>query len=237
MEKICGKIRAAIDKYNMIEDGDCIAVGVSGGKDSLVLLYCLHNIMQYYPKHFTIKAITADPCINGKNTDFSEIEKLCNELNIPYIIKRTDLFNIIFNERKEKNPCSLCARMRRGILHKLSKEHNCNKIALGHHGDDAVQTFLMNLFDSGKIGCFSPKSYLSRSDLYLLRPMIFCSEKEIERIANRVNLPVVKSECPADGFTERQSMADLILQLEGKYPDLKPKIIGAMERNKTDGWK
>ncbi len=229
-------MRAAIDKYNMIEQGDIIGVGVSGGKDSLALLCCMANIRRYYPKSFELIAITADPCNDGENTDFSEVEELCRRLEIKYIIKRTQLGDIIFKERKEKNPCSLCARMRRGILHKIAKENGCNKLALGHHGDDAVQTFMMNLFDSGSIGCFSPKSYLSNRDLWLIRPMVFLSEREIRNMVNKYKLPVVKSNCPADGNTERKAMAELISGLEEKYPDIKAKIMGAMERGNINGW-
>lgn len=236
MDKLCSKMRAAIDKYNMIEQGDVIGVGVSGGKDSLALLCCMASIRRYYPKKFELIAITADPCNDGENTDFSEVEELCRRLDIKYIIKRTQLGDIIFKERKEKNPCSLCARMRRGILHKIAKENGCNKLALGHHGDDAVQTFMMNLFDSGSIGCFSPKSYLSNRDLWLIRPMIFLREREIRNTVNRYNLPVVKSNCPADGNTERKAMAELISELERKYPDIKAKVMGAMERGNINGW-
>ncbi len=236
MEKLCSKIRAAIDKYSMIDEGDTVAVGISGGKDSLVLLECLCRIRQYYPKKFTLKAITCDPCFGGKETDLNEIGRLCERWGVEYIICRTSLAKIIFEERKEKNPCSLCAKMRRGILHKAAKENGCNKIALGHHFNDAVQTFVMNLFDCGNISCFSPKSYLSNRELWLIRPMIFCEENEIVRAANKYKLPVVKSECPDDGNTERKAVDTLIKELKVKYPDIEAKIMGAMQRGNISGW-
>lgn len=236
MKQLIGKVRAAVQRYEMIDEGDRIAVGVSGGKDSLVLLCALAELSRYYPKHFTVTAITADPCFGGVDTDFSKIEKLCGEFGVPYIIRKTNLGQVIFEDRKEKNPCSLCAKMRRGILHNICVEEGFNKIALGHHYDDAVQTFLMNLFYGGKIGCFSPKSYLSRKNITMIRPLIFCEEREIRNAAARMSLPVVKSACPADGVTARKDTEVLISQLEEQFPDLKAKILGAMQRAEIDNW-
>lgn len=236
MQKVMRYVRAAVDKYGMIEKGDKIAVGVSGGKDSLMLLWSLAQLKRFYPAAFDVTAITADPCFGGNETDYSAVTSLCEKLNVKYIIRRTQLGEIIFKERKEKNPCSLCARMRRGILHNMAKEAGCNKIALGHHYDDAVQTFLMNLIYGGRIGCFSPKTYLSRKDITLIRPLIFCTEKELASNARRLSLPVVKSLCPADGNTSRQSAADIISSLQKSEPDIKAKIMGAMQRAGLDGW-
>lgn len=229
-------VRAAVDKYGMIENGDKIAVGVSGGKDSLMLLWALAQLQRFYPKNFELTAITADPCFGGKETDYAAVEELCGKLGVKYILRRTQLGKIIFEERKEKNPCSLCARMRRGILHNMAKEAGCNKIALGHHHDDAIQTFLMNLVYGGRIGCFSPKTYLSRKNITLIRPLIFCMEKELASGARRLSLPVVKSLCPADGNTSRQTAADIISLLQKSEPDIKAKIMGAMQRAGLDGW-
>ena len=236
MQELLSRVRAATDKYNMISDGDKIAVCVSGGKDSVLMLQCLINLKRFYPKNFSLIAVTIDPCFNNKNSDFSSIEDLCKKQNIPYIIKRSELFHIIFEERKEKNPCSLCARMRRGLLHDIAKENGCNKIALGHHGDDAVETFIMNLFGNGRAECFSPVSYLSRKNLYMIRPMIFTDEKEIVRVMNKENLPVVKSLCPADEKTNREKTKLLIQNLEKEYPQISKKIIGGMERGNISGW-
>lgn len=236
MQKIMRYMRAAVDKYGMIENGDKIAVGVSGGKDSLMLLWALAQLKRYYPANFELTAITEDPCFGGKEADYSAVGRLCEMLNVKYILKRTQLGTIIFEERKEKNPCSLCARMRRGILHNMAKEAGCNKIALGHHYDDAVQTFLMDLIYGGHIGCFSPKTYLSRKNITLIRPFIFCTEKEIASNARRLSLPVVKSLCPADGNTSRKRAAEIISFLQKSEPDIKAKIMGAMQRAGLDGW-
>ena len=236
MQQIMSQIRAAVDSYQLIQSGDRIAVGISGGKDSLVLLCALANMRKFLPMKYDLVAITVDPCFDNIQTDFRQVEELCRRLQIKYEIRRSQLGNIIFEQRKESNPCSLCARMRRGILHDMSKKHNCNKLALGHHFDDAVQTFFMNLFYGGKIGCFSPMSYLSRKDLYLIRPMVFCEESKVESAAQRYHLPVVKSECPVDGHTCRQSTQELIKDLEKQFPDLRRKVMGALPRADIDGW-
>ena len=188
-------------------------------------------------KTFEMVAITIDPCFNGRSTNYSEIKTLCSKLNIKYKVKQSRLGELIFNERKEKNPCSLCARMRRGMLHDLAKELECNKIALGHNLEDSVETFFMNLFDCGKIGCFSPVTYLSRKNLYMIRPLIFCNEAKIDAFIKQKNLPVVKSHCPANFNTNRQTTKELILKLEKKYPNLRLKIIGAISKSNIDGWK
>ena len=229
-------MRAAMEQYDMIEDGDVVAVGVSGGKDSVALLTALAGLRRFYPKKFELKAITLDPCFCGKEGDYSKLKKLCEGLGVDYTVKKTNLYHIIFETRKEKNPCSLCARMRRGMLHDTAKELGCNKIALGHHLDDAAQTVLMNLFNGGTFSCFSPKSYLSRKELYMIRPMIFVPERYIEKLVKRENLPIVKSACPADGVTERQDMNDLIEQLGGKYENLPSKLIHALQKGKVSGW-
>lgn len=236
MEKLIGRVRAAIEKYQMIEEGDRIAVGVSGGKDSLFLLCALASLSKYYPKHFTVTAITADPRFGDHDTDFSQVEALCASLEIPYRIKRTDLGTLIFEDRKEPNPCSLCARMRRGILHNLCVEEGIGKLALGHHFDDAAQTFFMNLLYGGKLGCFSPKTYLSRKGITVIRPLLFCEERELQNAAARMGLPTVKSGCPADGVTARKDTEELLAQWEKTFPDLRAKIIGAMQRAGLDGW-
>lgn len=236
MQKLLSLVRAAAEKYNMIENGDRIAVCVSGGKDSVALLKCMAELRRFYPKSFEICAITLDPCFFGTEGDYSAVEKLCSENNIAYTVKRTDLYNVIFETRKEKNPCSLCARMRRGLLHDTAKEIGCNKIALGHHLDDAAETFLMNLFSGGRAECFSPVSYLSRKDLYMIRPLIFAYESDIERVVRKENLPIVKSRCPADENTHREETKMLIRELEKKYPALRQKLIGAMQTGNINGW-
>lgn len=231
-----GQMRAAMERYHMIEPGCRVAVGVSGGKDSLVLLCALAQLREYYPQPFTVTALTVDPQFGGVPADYSQIQELCRRLGVPYVIRRSTLGSIIFEERREKNPCSLCARMRRGMLHNMAKEAGCDRIALGHHFDDAVETFFMNLLQCGTLGCFSPRSYLSRKELTLIRPMVFCEEKDIRAAARRNRLPVAKSKCPADGVTTRQDTKELIASLERTYPDLRTKVMGAMQRADLDGW-
>ena len=229
-------MRSAIVKYSMIMPNDNIGVGLSGGKDSMVLLIALAHLRNYLDIPFKITAITADPQFNGIKGDYTQCEELCDKLNVPYIIKRTHLAEIIFNQRKEDNPCSLCARMRRGILHNICIEQGCNRLALGHHFDDAVQTFFMNLFEGGHIGCFSPVTYLSKKQLWLIRPMIFVEERDIKGAVRRNNIPTIKSNCPVDGNTTRNHYKELILQLEKQHPKLRKKVMGAMQRSHLDGF-
>ena len=236
MKKLLSLTRAAVDKYNMIEAGDKIAVGVSGGKDSLALLYALAKLRDFYPKPFSLVAITLDYQFNGVAEDYTAIEALCKKLQVEYIVRRTNLWEVIFETRKEKNPCSLCAKMRRGLLHDTAVANGCNKVALGHHLDDAAETFLMNLLNGGKIGCFSPVSYLSNKKLYLIRPLIFAYEKDIAAAARRANFPVVKSRCSMDKVSNRQNMKELLKSLEKDYPAVRKKIVGALERSHIDNW-
>lgn len=236
MQKLMSYMRSAMEKYEMISEGDCVAVGVSGGKDSLALLYALSRMRKFYPVRFDIKAISLDMCFSGTQSDFSKIAELCKKEDIPYIIKRTEIGRIIFEYRKESNPCSLCARMRRGSLHDAAKEAGCNKIALGHHMDDAAETFMMNLLNNGTIGCFSPVTYLSKKDLYMIRPMIFARESDCARVVRREQLPLVESRCPADKHTEREEIKLLLNSYEKKYGNVREKILGAMQRRNIDGY-
>lgn len=236
MQKLMSRMRAAMEKYNMIEDGDKIAVGLSGGKDSVALLCALAEMRRFYPKKYELIAVTADMRFDSVDTDYSSLEELCKKINVPYIIKRTDLADIIFNIRKESNPCSLCAKMRRGILHDMAKENGCNKVALGHHMDDAAETFLMNLLKGGNLDSFCPVTYLSRKDLYIIRPMVLASESLIAGAVKQNDLPVVKSKCIMDKTSERQKTKDLIKELNKEYPMLREKIIGALQRKGIDNW-
>ena len=233
--RLLSYVRRAVDDYQMIEDGDRICVGISGGKDSLALLAGLANLRYFYPKKFELVALTVDMGFDG--VDFSAIEALCRELNVPYHVKKTEIAQIIFDIRKEKNPCSLCAKMRRGVLHSTAKELGCNKIAFGHHFDDVVETFMLNLFHEGRIGCFQPVTYLSRADITLIRPLIYMPEKDVRYFANREKLPVVKSPCPADGHTEREEMKKLLDTLERQHKGLRHRIFGAICRGEVDGFK
>ena len=236
MRRILSRTRAAVDDYKMIQKGDKIAVGVSGGKDSLLLLKALCELKRFYSEEFTIVAVTLDMRFNNRDGDFSKIAQMCESYGIEYVVKPTDLYEIIFNIRKESNPCSLCARMRRGILHDTAKELGCNKIALGHHLDDAAETFLMNLFIESRIGCFAPVTYLSRKDITMIRPLIYVREREAVAAAERLDLPVVGSGCPANEHTKREDVKNLINELSAQFGDVPEKIVGAMQRGGIDRW-
>ena len=233
MQHLMGLVRRCVDDYNMIEAGDRIAVGVSGGKDSLALLALMAGLQGYYPKPFTLEAITVDM---GLGMDFSPVEAYCQKLGVPYHCVKTQIGPIIFDIRKEKNPCSMCAKMRRGALHDALKEKGFNKVALGHHYDDAVETFLLSLFYEGRISCFQPVTWLSRTELTQIRPMLYVGEKAVQSFAARMELPVVENRCPADKSTKRQEIKDLLADLQKQYPDLKTKIFGAMQRLPLPEW-
>ena len=236
LQELLGPVRAAVQQYDMIGENDRIAVGLSGGKDSAALLAALAALRRFYPIPFTLTAITLDPCVGGRETDFSPLTDWCASLGVPHIIRRTRLWEIVFEERKEPNPCSLCSRMRRGVLHRAAKEEGCRSIALGHHRDDAAETFLMNLLEGGTLSCFSPKSYLSNRDLYLIRPLLFLSEKQVAPAARRLQLPVVPTGCPADGQTNRQQTKELIARLSQTYGPVDAKILTALQKSGLSGW-
>ncbi|MBQ9964230.1 MAG: tRNA 2-thiocytidine biosynthesis protein TtcA [Clostridia bacterium] len=228
--------RAAVDTYAMIGEGDRVAVGVSGGKDSVALLVLLAQLRRFYPHRFELTAITLDPCFDGIAGDYTQITELCERLDVPYILKRTKLWDAVQEHIGEENPCSLCARLRRGTLHRVAKEAGCNTVALGHHQDDAAETVLMNLLSGATIGCFSPKSYLDRSDITLIRPMIFLSEKEIDAFVKREGLPIIPSRCPVDGVTHRQQTKELIAELSRTYGDVSKKITDALQKGQISNW-
>ena len=238
MEKILSLTRRCVEDYGMIRPGDRVAVGVSGGKDSLVLLLALARLREFYPVPFTVEAITLDMgAAEGRpRMDFSPIAALCRELEVPYIILDSEIQHIIFDLRKEKNPCSMCAKMRRGALHEAMKERGLNKIALGHHYDDAVETFYMSLIFEGRLSCFQPVTYLDRTGITQIRPLLYCGESLIRHTAQRLGLPVVENPCPADGNTRRQEVKELIYELQGRYPGLKARTFGAMQRLPLPAW-
>ena len=238
LQKLMGAMRKAIEDYKMIENGDRIAVGVSGGKDSVSMLAALSGLRRFIGIDYDIVAICLDPEFGGVPNDFSPLQKYCDEHGITFVLKETNIGTIIFEDRKEQNPCSLCARMRRGLLHDIAKEQGCNKMALGHNYEDVVETFLMNLFDEGRIGCFSPVTWLSRKEITVIRPLIYCHEDEILKIAAHENLPIVKSRCPADKHTEREHVKALLERLENEegYDCLRNKLMGALQRSRLYGW-
>ncbi len=235
-QRLCGLMRKAIVQYDMLQDGDKVCVGVSGGKDSVALTLALAQLQKYIDIKFDLVAVTLDPQFYSRPQDYSSLEKLFAEKGIEYVIKRTDIGPIIFDERKEENPCSLCARMRRGALHDVAKELGCNKIALGHHLDDAIETFYMNLWNEGRIGTFSPVTYLSRKDVTMIRPMALAVESDVIAAVNQLKIPIVKSACPADGVTNRQNMKDFITEKCKTDPSFRAKSLNAFQKKDLDGW-
>lgn len=236
MKRMLSYTRRGVDDYNMIEEGDKIAVGISGGKDSLALLCSLAYLRRFYPKKFELIAITIDMGFEG-GMDFTPVKELCEKLDVPYHIIPTEISKIIFDVRKETNPCSLCAKMRRGALHNAAKELGCNSVALGHHFDDVVETFMLNLFFEGRLGCFSPVTYLSRVGVKLIRPLLYMPEKDVVEFAKKNELPVVESKCPADKNTEREEMKTLLRTLERENKGLRYRIFGAICRGELDGFR
>ena len=235
MKRMLSFVRRAVDDYEMIEEGDRIAVGVSGGKDSLTLLAVMAALKRFYPKKFEVVGITIDMGFEG--SDFSPLEEYCKGLGVEYKVVRTEIARIIFDVRKESNPCSLCAKMRRGSLHAAAQESGCNKVALGHHYDDAVETFMMNLFFEGRLGCFSPVTYLSNRRIKLIRPMIYAQEKDVQYFTRRQALPVITSLCPEDHATERENIKKLLSELERGNKGVKHRIFNAMCKGEIDGFK
>ena len=233
MQKLIGLVRRCVEDYRMIGPNDRIGVGVSGGKDSLALLVFLAELKKYYPEPFHLEAITVDM---GLGMDYSGIAALCKELNVPFTQVKTQIGPIIFDYRKEKNPCSMCAKMRRGALNQTLLERGLHKLALGHHYDDAVETFLMSLLFEGRISCFQPVTDLDRTGIIQIRPMLYIHEKTIDSFAQRQNLPVIENRCPVDKITKRTEVKKLIYELSATYPDLKERIFGAMQRLPLPEW-
>ena len=229
-----GLVRRCVEDYDMIAPGDTVAVGVSGGKDSLVLLLALNELQRYYPKPFSLEAITVELGFEGM--DFAPVAELCTSLGVPYTRLKTDIKEIVFDVRKEDNPCALCAKMRRGALNQALLEQGFSKVALGHHYDDAVETFLMSLLFEGRIGCFEPVTYLDRTGVTQIRPMLYLTEGMVRTFAAEHDLPVVHNPCPADKHTKRQEIKELVAVLSKTYPDLKTRVFGAMQRLPLPQW-
>lgn len=233
MQKLIGLVRRCVEDYKMIEAGDRIAVGVSGGKDSLALLVFLAELRKYNHKPFEIEAITVDL---GLGMDYTGIRDLCKQLDVPFALVETQIGPVVFEHRKETNPCSLCSKMRRGALNQALKDRGLNKLALGHHYDDAVETFVMNLLFEGRIGCFQPVTDLDRMGVIQIRPMLYIHEKTIDNFVRRAQLPVLENRCPVDKSTKREEVKQLVYDLSTRYPDLKERIFGAMQRLPLDEW-
>ncbi len=233
MQKLMGLVRRCVEDYDMIKDGDKIAVGVSGGKDSLALLVLLAGLREYNSKKFELEAITIDM---GLGMDYSGVAELCEQWKVPYTVVKTEIAPIIFDYRQEKNPCSMCSKMRRGALNQAILEKGFHKLALGHHYDDAVETFVMSLLFEGRISCFQPVTDLDRTGIVQIRPMLYIHEKTVDNFAARMNLPVLENRCPVDKVTKREEVKQLIYQLSTTYPDLKERIFGAMQRFPLPEW-
>lgn len=233
MKKVLGCIRRACEDFHLIEDGDIVAVGVSGGKDSLLLLYALSLYRKFAPQRFEVKGLTLTMGLEPFDT--SKVAALCEKLGVEYIVRPTEIGRIIFEERHEKNPCSLCAKMRRGALNDIAKECGCNKVALGHHRDDALETLLLCLLHEGRIHTFHPKSYLSKADLTVIRPMVYLPEKHIIHVAREMQLPIIPSPCPANGATEREEMKYLLDSLCKLYPNAREMMLSALQNEAQYG--
>ena len=234
LQQVLSFVRRAIDDYNMIDDGDKIAVGISGGKDSLTLLYALNSLRIFYPKKFELHAVTVDLGFNNLNLD--AIKKLCKDFGIEYTIVKTDIANIIFEERKESNPCSLCAKMRKGALNDAIKQTGCNKVAYAHHKDDVVETMLISLIYEGRFHTFSPVTYLDRTEITVIRPLIYMTEADVIGFVNKNNVPVVKSPCPADGYTKREYVKELLRDINKETPGVKSRMFTAITTSTLKGW-
>ena len=233
--KLSGLVRRCIEDYNMISEGEAIAVGVSGGKDSLTLLCALAGLRRYYPMKFDLHAVTLDMGFGGPD-GYEPVAELCRELRVPYTLRRTDIAQVIFEERQEKNPCSLCAKMRRGALNDIITEKGIKKLALAHHYDDAVETFLLSLLYEGRLHCFQPVTYMNRTDTTQIRPLLYVGEHSIIEFTKKQALPVVINPCPMNGASKREEVKTLLKTLGNTYPDLKAKIFGAMQRLPLKGW-
>ena len=234
MQRILSYMRKAIEDYNMIEEGDKIAVALSGGKDSISLLMGLKNLQRFYPKHFDLMAISINSGFDFFNKDF--LNNICKQIDVPLFIEDTHIKEIVFDERKEKNPCSLCANFRRGALNSVAIREGCNKIALGHNEDDVLETFLLNLLYTGSINTFSPVSYMDRSKMTLIRPLIYAPEKYIRKFVRKNNIEVMPKVCPMDGISKREDMKEMIKDLQIDIPHIRANLFGAIKRNIKE-WK
>ena len=235
MQKILGYLRKAIEHYNMINEGDKIAVALSGGKDSITLLKGLKALQRFYPKHFELIAISVNPGFEFFDSEF--LQKTCDDIGVDYIEAKSDIKEIVFDIRKEKNPCSLCANLRRGILNSTAIQHGCNKLALGHNEDDVLETFFLNMLFAGSLSTFAPTSYMDRSKITLIRPLIYTPEKEIRNFIKRENITVMKKNCPMDGLSKREYMKDMLYKLSIEIPNVRANLMGAIKRANINGWK
>ncbi len=235
MQQISGYMRRAVDDYQMIEPGERVAIALSGGKDSMLLLHAMKHLSRYHPAKFDLIAIFID--LGFDNINIEAMQKECEKLQVPLVIRKTEIAPLVFDIREESNPCALCAKMRRGAIHDASLENGCRTIALGHHRDDAIETFAMNLIYEGRIGCFQPVTYLDRKDVRTIRPMIYLTERQIANTVERLKIPVIKNPCPMDPASMRKETKDLLKEAEERFPGLNEKLFGAIQRSILPGWK
>lgn len=234
LQRLLSLVRQSVDQYQMIQEGDHIAVGISGGKDSMALLYALHHLQQFYPRSFRLSAITVD--LGMGNLELEPVKEVCSQFHIPYHILSTDIGKILFEVRKESNPCSLCAKMRKGALNQKALELTCNKIAYAHHKDDLIETALMSLIYEGQFHAFSPYTLLDRTGLTVIRPLLFVSEADVKGFCNKYHLPICKNPCPMDGHTRREYVKNMIHLLEQENPGVKDRLFHAVVEGGLDGW-
>ncbi len=234
LQQVLSYVRRAVDDYQMIEEGDRIAVGISGGKDSLTLLRALNDLKRFYPKKFEILAVTVD--LGFANLNLEKIEEFCRQLQVEYHIVKTEIAQIIFEERRESNPCSLCAKMRKGALNDAVKELGCNKVAYAHHRDDVVETMMMSLIYEGRFHTFAPVTYLDKTGLTVIRPLLYMHEADIIGFVHKYDVPVVKSPCPADGFTKREYVKELLKKINQDSPGVKDRMFSAIQSGNLTGW-
>ncbi len=238
LQKVLSRVRQAVQHYGMISRGDRIAVGVSGGKDSVALLYALAEMRRFYPEPYEVAAVTVDMGFRNGEFDavFAPIARFCEELGVEHRVIRTQIAQIVFEERREPNPCSLCAMLRRGALNNACAEMGCGKLALGHHKDDVVETFMMNLLHEGRIGCFEPVTVYENIGLTVIRPLCYTEERMVKALVAAGAIPVAKSLCPEDGHTERQAMHEWLMGFEREHRGAYRRVFGALERRGVDGW-
>lgn len=234
LQRLLSLIRQAVEQYQMIEEGDHIAIGVSGGKDSLTLLYGLHYLQKFYPKQFALSAITVD--LGLGHMDLEPVRRLCAEFEIPYVVVPTEIGKVLFEIRKESNPCALCAKMRKGALNNQALELGCNKIAYAHHKEDLIETAMLSLIYEGRFHAFSPYTHLDRTGLTVIRPLLLVSEADVKGFRNKYQLPVCKNPCPMDGHTRREYVKNLIHTLEIENPGVKDRLFGAVTEGNLEGW-
>lgn len=235
MQKILGYLRKAIENYNMVEEGDKIAVALSGGKDSITLLMGLKALQRFYPKHFELIAISVNPGFDFFDSEF--LNETCSKIGVDFVRAESHIKEVVFDIRKEKSPCSLCANLRRGILNSTAIEHGCNKLALGHNEDDVLETFFLNMLYAGNLSTFAPVSYMDRSKVTLIRPLIYAPEKEIRKFIKRKNITVMPKNCPMDGVSKREYMKDMLYRLTIEIPNVRANLMGAIKRANINGWK